>query len=50
LTYEIEINESELEVIDYFLGKMSDDVYSYVEAMSKYQEQSDLYIDSLGHQ
>jgi hypothetical protein len=50
LEYEIEINDSELEVIDYYLGKIEDDVYAYVEAMGKYQQQSDIYTDSLVHQ
>jgi hypothetical protein len=37
LEYEIAINESELELIDYYLGKSEENIYSFVEAMGQYE-------------
>ena len=50
LEYELEINEKELEIVDYYLGKMGVDLYSYIEAMGQYNEQSAIYTDNLGQQ
>lgn len=47
LEYEIAINESELELIDYYLGKAQGNIYSFVEAMGQYEAQNNLYTDSL---
>ena len=50
LEYKVDINEKELEIVDYYLGKMEDDLYAYMEAMSQYNQQSTVYTDNLKNQ
>ena len=50
LEYKLDINEKELEIIDYYLGKIEDDLYACVEAMSQYNQQSAIYTDNLKNQ
>lgn len=50
LEFEIEINESELEKIDYYLGKIEGNIYAASEAWGYMGQQVDTYTDSLSHQ
>ena len=50
LEYKVNINDKELGIIDYYLGKMADDLYAYMEAMSQYNQQSAIYTDNLKNQ
>lgn len=50
LEFEIEINESELEKIDYYLGKIEGNIYAAGEAWGYMGQQVDIYTDSLVHQ
>ena len=50
LEYEIEINDSELELLDYYLGKTEGNIYSTAEAFAYMSSQADIYNDNLKHQ
>ena len=47
---ELDINEKDLEVLDYYLAKAESDIYAYTEAISLYNSQAGLYTDNLESQ
>ena len=49
LEVEIEINDLELEYIDYYLNKITDDFYAMAEAAQYMNDQIPIISDSLGH-
>ncbi len=47
LEFKININDSQLEVVDYYLSKMENDMFAYTEAMGYYNQQSNLFNSNL---
>lgn len=47
LELEIEINDSELELLEYYLGKIEDDIYATAEAFGYMNQQVDVYTNKL---
>ena len=50
LEYKLEINESKMEVIDYYMGKIENDVYATAEAFAYMSQQTELYNSNLAAQ
>ena len=50
LELKVSINEADLEVLDYYLGKVENDLYSAAEGMKYLGQQSQLYEDNLINQ
>lgn len=50
LEYKLEVNDSKMEVIDYYMGKIEDDIYATAEAFGYLTQQSELYTDNLANQ
>ena len=50
LEYKLEVNDSKMEVIDYYMGKIEDDVYATAEAFGYLTQQTNLYTDNLANQ
>ena len=50
LEYELEINDSELEKYEYYLGKIEGDIYSASEAWGYMNQTVGVYTDNLAHQ
>ena len=50
LEYEIEINDSELELLEYYMGKAEGNIYKTAEAFGYLAGQADIYTDNLKHQ
>ena len=50
LEYEIEINDSELELLEYYMGKTEGNIYKTAEAFGYLAGQADIYTDNLKQQ
>ena len=50
LELEIEINDSEMERLEYYLGKIEGNIYKTAEAFTKMKEITDVYNDNLSNQ
>lgn len=50
LELEIEINDSELELLEYYMGKTEGNIYKTAEAFGYLAGQADIYTDNLKHQ
>ena len=47
IEFKIEINDSDLEVVEYYLDKMSDNFYKMAESIALMKDQGSLYVNSL---